>query len=220
MKTITIPARHEEATYHCDVTGLPLPNGPAATVTISCGYGAPYDGYTFELHLSSRAAEVVLPLLRAILLGGGPLEPHFTDSTFNDCCEPERPVTPRELLSLVRELRRIHQNRPSSVAGRARKAKKKMRPLLDHIEAEFGYGKTTVTEEELEASREMHAQRKHAVPQDRSAKAARSRGSSSFERATAKVTLIAQPWSCPSVSPGFEPCMLFSGCRSKSVVSN
>jgi len=40
-------------------------------------------------------------------------------------------------------------------------AKGKM-PLLDQLEAEFGHGKTTVTEEEFEASRKMHAERQAA----------------------------------------------------------
>ena len=47
------------------------------------------------------------------------------------------------------------------------------------------------------------------------AKAARARGNSSFERATAKVTPIAAHG--PAVSPGFEPRMSFLECRSKSV---
>ena len=45
--------------------------------------------------------------------------------------------------------------------------------------------------------------------------AARARGNSSFERATAKVTPIAAHG--PAVSPGFEPRMSFLECRSKSV---
>jgi hypothetical protein len=35
-----------------------------------------------------------------------------------------------------------------------------MGEALDHLEAEFGGGKTTVTVEELETSRKLHAQRK------------------------------------------------------------
>jgi len=35
-----------------------------------------------------------------------------------------------------------------------------MGEALDLLESEFGHGKTTVTDEELETSRKLHAQRK------------------------------------------------------------
>ena len=73
MKTVTQHAISEIAYYECDVSGEPLPEGPAVTLSIHCGYGSPFDGTDLELHLSGKAAEAVLPLLRALLLAGSRL---------------------------------------------------------------------------------------------------------------------------------------------------
>jgi hypothetical protein len=107
MRTIIKPNTPALIQWTCDVTGSPLPQGPAATITIKGGFGAPYDGDTFLLDLSEPAAEVVLPLFRVLLLGGGPLAPHLLDSVFPGDHQPERRITRRALPSLLRRLQEL-----------------------------------------------------------------------------------------------------------------
>ncbi|MBE2213505.1 MAG: hypothetical protein IAE82_06505 [Opitutaceae bacterium] len=112
MKTIIRPSRPEKAQFSCDVTGDALPDGPATTIEIHCGYGAPYDGDTFVIDLSMTAAEVVVPLLRALLLGGGPLAPHLTHSLL-PARRPEREpwISRRERTRLLRALEKLVRHR-------------------------------------------------------------------------------------------------------------
>ena len=56
--------------------------------------------------------------------------------------------TPRESFTDV--VRRATWEEPADTMGEA----------LDLLEAEFGHGKTSVTDEELETSRKLHARRK------------------------------------------------------------
>ena len=59
--------------------------------------------------------------------------------------------SPRE--SFTEVVRRASWDEPAATMGEA----------LDLLESEFGHGKTTVTDEELDTSRKLHAQRKACV---------------------------------------------------------
>jgi hypothetical protein len=107
MKNILKPAVEEVAQYTCDVTGLPLPNGPAATITINGGYGSPMDGATCRLDLSEKASMVVIPLLRALLIDGGALMPYLTNSMLMWEEAKERRITRREQAKLLKRLEKL-----------------------------------------------------------------------------------------------------------------
>jgi hypothetical protein len=111
MRTIIKPSTPALIQWKCDVTGKPLPQGPAATITIKGGFGAPYDGDTFVFDLSGPAAKVVLPLFRVLLLGGGPLAPNLLDSVFPGESKPEKRVTRRSLPALLRRLQELRAMR-------------------------------------------------------------------------------------------------------------
>jgi len=114
MKHIVKPAVPEKVRYTCDVTGLPLEQGPCASITIRCEYGAPHDGSEFTLDLSEKAAETVLPLLRALLLDGAPLEPHRTEVFLNEGPLDDKPIARRERAKLLHELDLLHRQRKRS----------------------------------------------------------------------------------------------------------
>lgn len=107
MKHIIQPSIPELARYTCDVTGAQLPNGPSATITIRCGYASPHDGSVFELHLSANAAETVLPLIRALLLDGAPLEPNRTEVFLNEGALRETRIARGERALLLRQLNKL-----------------------------------------------------------------------------------------------------------------
>ncbi len=112
MKTIIHPGRPEKVQSSCDVTGDVRPALPAVTIEIHCGYAATYDGDTFVIDLSVEAAEAVILLLRALLLGGRPLAPHLTDSLLPARC-PEREsfIAWRERARLLHELEKLVRHR-------------------------------------------------------------------------------------------------------------
>ena len=131
MKTVLKPGVPEVAQYDCDVTGLPLRDGPVATITVKCGYGSIYDGHTFELDLSEKAAEVVLPLLRALLLDGAPFEPHLKESCFFDRSLGEKRISRRECAILLRHLEKL------------RRCRRRTLPIVKRGLVESKAGKTT-----------------------------------------------------------------------------
>jgi hypothetical protein len=102
MRKIITPAVPEKAIFRCDVTQRKL-DMCAATLRISCGYGAPFDGDVFELHLSSEAAEVVIPLLQAAIMGGRSLRHNRTESFFSGPVDRRR-MAPEELDGLLKKL--------------------------------------------------------------------------------------------------------------------
>lgn len=108
MKTVIQPATVEESLYSCDVTGSNLPFGPATTIIIRCGYGAIHDGAIYELHFSEAADAVVLPIIRALLLDGAPLERHRTQESL-DGYKPrrEKRVSASERARLLRRLAKL-----------------------------------------------------------------------------------------------------------------
>lgn len=110
MKHIIQPSIPELARYTCDVTGAQLPNGSSATITIRCGYASPHDGSVFELHLSANAAETVLPLIRALLLNGAPLEPNRTEVFLNEGPLRETTITRGDRATLMRRLKMLIKN--------------------------------------------------------------------------------------------------------------
>jgi hypothetical protein len=109
MKTVIKPGVPEIVQYECDVTGLPLKNGPAVTVTIKCGYGSVYDGGIFDLDLSEQAAAVVVPLLKSLLLDGAPFGPHRSEKCLNEMPRVERRITRREGEGLLRKLKKLNR---------------------------------------------------------------------------------------------------------------
>lgn len=114
MKTIIRAARPEKVQFNCDVTSVPLEHGPAATIKLHCGYGAPYDGDTFVFDLSMKAADVVIPLLRSLILDGGPLGPHLTESllpAFRPDPDKETRISRRQRTQLLRELDKLLRHR-------------------------------------------------------------------------------------------------------------
>ena len=111
MKTILKPAIPEKAQYCCDVTGVSLPNGPAVSIAIRCGYGSPYDGHEFVLDLSESVGAVVLPLLRVLLLDGASLKAHLAKSYLNVEWIEEKPISRRERLALLCRLRQLCRQR-------------------------------------------------------------------------------------------------------------
>jgi hypothetical protein len=111
MKTVIKPSTPEVVQYVCDVTGTPLPHGPIASLTIKCGYGSAYDGNTFVLDLSEAAADIVLPLLRALLLDGAPLEPHCTEALFGFGALDEKPITHRKRDALLGQIVKLCRHR-------------------------------------------------------------------------------------------------------------
>ena len=115
MKHITKPTVAEKAFYTCDVTGEPLQDGPEVVLVISNGYGSPYDGDKFELHLSEKAGVVVLPLLRALLLDGGPLEPHLVERMFVGRCKEPR-ITRKECARLLLQLAKLRRYKKRTLA--------------------------------------------------------------------------------------------------------
>ncbi len=116
MKTVLKRPVAEVAQYHCDVTGLPLPHGPAAIIILRCGYGTTYDGNVFELDLSEKAADVVLPLLRVLLIDGGPLEPHRTAATLFERSLDEKRISRRERAALLGRLDKLCRGRKRTLA--------------------------------------------------------------------------------------------------------
>ena len=120
MKTIIKPGTPEIVQYRCDVTGVPLPDGPAASIAIHCGYGSPYDGSDFVLDLSEQAAEVVLPLFRSLLLGGAPLAPHVADQFLNQGPLNEKRISRRERVALLRRLDKLCRNKRRNLALRCK----------------------------------------------------------------------------------------------------
>jgi len=116
MKNITKPAINEKAFYTCDVTGVCIQNGPEVVLVISNGYGSPYDGDKFELHLSEKAWVIVLPLLRALLLDGGPLEPHLVERMFGGRCK-EPKVTRKECARLLLQLAKLRRYKKRTLAS-------------------------------------------------------------------------------------------------------
>lgn len=115
MKHIIQASVPEKARYTCDITGVLLPNGPSATIVIRCGYGSPHDGSVFELDLSAEAAETVLPLIRALLLHGAPLEPHRTEVFLNTGRLHERRIAPSGRAKLIRQLDKLVSCRKRAV---------------------------------------------------------------------------------------------------------
>ena len=111
MKTVTQHAISEIAYYECDVSGEPLPEGPPVTISIHCGYGSPFDGTDLELHLSGKAAEAVLPLLRALLLGGEPLGKHAAENSLNWDGWKEARIGRRETAALLQKLSKLRRLR-------------------------------------------------------------------------------------------------------------
>lgn len=102
--------------YTCDVTGVRIQDGPEVVLAISNGYGSPYDGDKFELHLSEKAWVVVLPLLRALLLDGAPLEPHLVERMFvSRCSEPK--VTRKECARLLLQLAKLRRYKKQTRAS-------------------------------------------------------------------------------------------------------
>jgi hypothetical protein len=63
---------------------------------------------------------------------------------------------------LIKKAKHLQRESFTEVERRASRAEpaKTMGKALDRLEAEFSGGKTTVTTEELETSRKLHAQRK------------------------------------------------------------
>lgn len=104
MKHIIQASVPELARYTCDITGVPLPGGPSATIEIRCGYGSPYDGSVFRLDLSAESAAKVLPLIRALLLDGAPLEPYLTETFLNRGALSEGRIGRGERAQLIRDL--------------------------------------------------------------------------------------------------------------------
>lgn len=120
MKHIIRASVPEKARYTCDITGVLLPNGPSATIVIRCGYGSSHDGSVFELDLSAEAAETLLPLIRAMLVGAS-LEPHRTEDFLNTGPLCERRITPSGRAKLIRQLGKIISDPHLKSGGRRRK---------------------------------------------------------------------------------------------------
>jgi hypothetical protein len=116
MKTNTNPRRPEKAAYMCDITGMALPDGPAATLILRCGYGAPIDGDTYELHFSDEAALVVIPLLRVLLLSGASLTPHLANVHSTRRAVQGQRIPAREREELLRQLQSLVECRRRSEA--------------------------------------------------------------------------------------------------------
>ena len=106
MKKITRPATPAQATFACDVTGRRI-DRPALTLTLHCGYGAPHDGDVFDLHLSPEAAEIIVPLLRVLLLGGRSLRSSRVESFFQDEISRRRLPVAEHLPRLLRQLQAL-----------------------------------------------------------------------------------------------------------------
>lgn len=66
---------------------------------------------------------------------------------------------------ILRRAKRSKQESFSEVVRRANwdEPAETMGEALESLEAEFGHGKTTVTAEELETSRQLHARRKQSA---------------------------------------------------------
>jgi hypothetical protein len=115
MKIILKPEVPEQAQFECDVSGVPLKEGPIVALMIDCGYGygctSGYGGHKFELHLSADAADIVLSLLRELLLNGGPLGPHCVESDFLCFLPKEKPIGPRKRAALLRKLETMCRRR-------------------------------------------------------------------------------------------------------------
>jgi len=120
MKHIIQPSVPERARYTCDITGVPLLNGPSVTILIRCGYGSPHDGSVFELDLSTEAAETLLPLIRSIVVGAS-LEPHRKEEFLNTGPLRERPITPSGRARLIRQLCRMVSDHHLKSGGGRRK---------------------------------------------------------------------------------------------------
>jgi hypothetical protein len=106
MKIIQKPSVPAVAQFKCDVTGVQLPTGPAASITIRGGSGPGRHGDTLQVHLSEAAAEVVVLLLRALIVSGVPLAPHPIGSLLGVGSE-ESHVARQDHLVLLRRLEKL-----------------------------------------------------------------------------------------------------------------
>lgn len=71
----------------------------------------------------------------------------------------------KDAYKILRKAKRSSRESFSDVVRRANwdEPAETMGEALDVLEAEFGHGKTAVTAEELETSRQLHARRKHSA---------------------------------------------------------